>query len=91
MNNSEINELFSQFGPMNICKIRYDKLGVSYGIAIVEYKDENHAKKAIKKYNGATLDKEVIKISYAKKKILAEKAGGRPNILKRIKSNKNGG
>lgn len=28
--NQEIYELFSQFGPLSICKIQYDKLGRSY-------------------------------------------------------------
>jgi RNA recognition motif-containing protein len=30
VNNQDIYELFSQFGPMDKCQINYDKLGRSY-------------------------------------------------------------
>lgn len=66
--NDNINELFGAFGPLNICKIKTDKLGKSFGIAIVEYKAEEHAKKAIQRYNGATFDRETIKIAYDTRK-----------------------
>ena len=62
--NEHINELFGKFGPLNVCKIKYDKLGKSFGIATVEFKNEDHAKKALQKYNGAKFDNEIIKIKY---------------------------
>lgn len=67
--NSEVFELFNQFGTLEVCKIRYDKLGKSYGIAVVEYKDESHAKKAVREYNGAQLDNKILSITYATKKV----------------------
>lgn len=57
--NQEIYELFSQFGPLSICKIQYDKLGRSYvrlydsqGTATVEFNEEASARQALKEYHG---------------------------------------
>ena len=63
VNNSDLYTLFSQFGPLNKCKIDFDDLGRSYGTGLLEYKIEENAKQAMEEYNGAELDGKPIKIT----------------------------
>ena len=63
VNNSDLYTLFSQFGPLNKCKIDFDDLGRSYGTGLLEYKIEENAKQAMEEYNGAELDGKPIRIT----------------------------
>jgi len=64
--NNDLYTLFGQFGPLSKCRIDYDNLGRSYGTAILEYKKEDNAQRALNDYNGAELDGKPIKIEFSR-------------------------
>lgn len=55
MSNKEIYDLFAKFGTLTKCKLLTDDIGRSKGVAIIEFENADHAKKAIEEYH----DKEV--------------------------------
>ena len=61
----DMKELFSQFGPIEECRVLYEKGGRSTGTAQVIFQRVADAKRARQEYNNVPLDgREMVKIHY---------------------------
>ena len=58
----DLIELFSEIGPLKGTYINKDRSGKSLGTANVYFEKKNHAIKAMKKYNGVTLDEKPMQV-----------------------------
>ena len=65
MQNADLTKLFEQCGKLTRCGIKFDKMGVSRGIADVEFSTHEECEKAINEFDNADINGEKIRVKYA--------------------------
>ena len=65
MQNADLTKLFEQYGKLTRCGIKFDKMGVSRGIADIEFSTHEECEKAINTLDNADISGEKIRVKYA--------------------------
>lgn len=63
--NSDLTQLFQEYGKLTRCGIKFDKMGVSTGIADVEFSTHEECEKAINTLDNAEIKGEKLRVKYA--------------------------
>lgn len=67
VNDSELEEIFAEFGPVSNAKVITDRdTGRSKGFGFVEMENQNEAEEAIKQLNGKEIGGREIKVNEAR-------------------------
>ena len=68
LTDEEFKSMFLSIGPVKSCNIVRDRAtNYSYGFGFVDYKDPDHARRAIETLNGLQLQNKRIKVAYSRK------------------------